>query len=100
MNNQGAKADAGKLDYTLVPTEIITEIAKIRTYGLAKYKEKDNWKKVSIDRYWKATIRHIIAAWDDYTKVDEESGLLNISHAACNIAFMLELMKEGDEDEN
>lgn len=99
MNNQEAKADAGKLDYTLVPTEIITEIAKIRTYGLAKYKERDNWKKVSIDRYWKATIRHIIAAWDDYTKVDDESGLLHISHAACNLAFILELMK-GDKGEN
>lgn len=92
MNDQTAKADAGKLDYTLVPTEIITEIAKIRTYGLEKYKERDNWKKVSIDRYWKATIRHILAAWNEYDKIDDESGLFHISHAACNIAFMLELM--------
>lgn len=93
MKDQTAKADAGKPDLTLVPTQIIYEIERIRSYGTAKYKDRDNWKRVSIDRYWQATLRHILQAWDDVGAIDHESGLLHISHAACNIAFILELMK-------
>ena len=37
MTDQTAKADAGKLQLTLVPREIIREIAKVRMYGNAKY---------------------------------------------------------------
>ena len=96
MNSQEAKADADKLPVTLVPTNIIYEIARVRNYGCQKYKigGKDNWKRVSIDRYMNALARHILAAWDDPAKVDEESGLLHLSHAACNLAFILELMEE------
>lgn len=97
-NNQDAKADAGKLDLTLVPTEIILEIAKIRRYGNMKYHDPNNWKDVEIDRYWKACLRHIVAAWDDFRRTDPESGLLHISHASCNLAFILELMKEENND--
>ena len=97
MTDQTAKADAGKPDLTLVPTQIIYEIEKIRSYGTAKYGERDNWKKVSIDRYWQATLRHILQAWDDVGATDHESGLLHISHAACNIAFILELMKDDND---
>ena len=97
MNDQSAKADAGKPDLTLVPTQIIYEIEKIRSYGTAKYKDRDNWKRVSIERYWQATLRHILKAWNNVEAVDEESGLLHISHAVCNIAFILELMKDGND---
>lgn len=99
MNDQNAKADAGKPDFTLVPTQIIYEIEKIRNYGTKKYGDRDNWKKVSIERYWQATLRHILQAWDDVGATDRESGLLHISHVACNLAFILELMKEGEHDE-
>ena len=99
--NQEAKADAGKLDLTLVPTAIIEEIAKVRHYGVLKYSDPESWKKVSIDRYWKATLRHILVAWNDMTSVDEESGLLHISHASCNLAFIFALMRgETDESDN
>lgn len=93
-DDQTAKKDGGKLDLTLVPMAIVEEIAKIREMGVKKYADPDNWKKVSIDRYWKATLRHILAAWNDMLSVDEESGLLHIAHASCNLAFIFELMKE------
>lgn len=98
-HNQDAKADAGKLQLTLVPKQIIYEIAKIRRYGCEKYKDPDNWKRVEPQRYWDACVRHIIAALDDYKKTDDESGLLHLSHAATNLAFLLEMMKE-DADDN
>lgn len=36
MNNQNAKADNGKPKLSLVPTEIINCIAKIRMFGCEK----------------------------------------------------------------
>lgn len=98
VQNQEAKADAGKLDLTLVPTAIIEEIAKVRHYGVLKYSDPENWKKVSMDRYWKATLRHILAAWNDINSVDEESGLLSIAHASCDLAFIFALMREEKND--
>ena len=99
-NSQNAKADAGKPVLTLVPIEIVFEIEKIRNFGTKKYKDPDNWKKVSIERYWEAVLRHILAAWNNVGAVDSESGLMHISHAACNLAFIMELMKEKKSDEN
>ena len=93
MNDQNAKADAGKLQLTLVPRQIIREIAKVRMFGTAKYKDPDNWKKVEIERYRNAAFRHFFAYLDDPDGVDEESGLPHLSHLACNIAFLCELEK-------
>lgn len=89
--NQEAKADAGKLQLTLVPRQIIREIAKIRMYGCQKYHDPENWKRVEIERYRDAAFRHFLAYLDDPQGVDEESGLPHLSHLACNIAFLCEL---------
>ena len=94
MNKQEAKADSGKPLLSLVPTEIIYEIEKVRRYGVEKYKDPDNWRRVELERYHQALLRHTLAVWNDFTARDEESGLLHLSHIATNIAFLLELMKE------
>lgn len=94
--NQDVKADAGKLQLTLVPWEIVRCIAAVRMYGVAKYKAPDNWKRVEIERYRDALMRHILAYLEDPQGVDEESGLPHLWHAACNIAFLCEL--EGNQD--
>ena len=94
MNKQEAKADSGKPLLSLVPTEIIYEIEKVRRYGVEKYKDPDNWRRVELERYHQALLRHTLAVWTDITARDEESGLLHLSHIATNIAFLLELMKE------
>lgn len=93
MNDQTAKADAGKLQLTLVPRQIIREIARIRMYGNEKYPEggPDNWRKVSPQRYRDAAYRHWLAYLDNPDGVDPESGLPHLSHLACNIAFLMEL---------
>lgn len=93
MPNQEAKADAGKMRPSLVPPEIVTAIAKVREYGCRKYSDPDNWKRVEPQRYWEAYLRHTLAAWEDYTSVDPESGLLHIEHAATNLAFLLALIQ-------
>lgn len=91
MNDQSAKADAGKLELTLVPRQIIRDIAEIRMYGNKKYGSPDNWKTVSPQRYRDAAYRHFLAYLDDPTGTDDESGLSHLSHLACNIAFLCEM---------
>lgn len=91
MNDQNAKADAGKLQLTLVPRMIIRAIARIRMYGTEKYHNPDNWKNVSVERYRDAAFRHFLAYLDDPEGVDEESGYPHLWHLACNIAFLIEM---------
>ena len=93
-NNQSAKADSGKPNLSLVPKAIIYEIEKVRAFGVEKYKEPDNWKQVELERYHEALLRHTLAVWDDLKARDTESGLLHLSHIACNVAFILEMMKQ------
>lgn len=98
VKRQNAKADSGKPTLSLVPKEIIYEIEKVRSYGVKKYKHPDNWKQVEIERYHEALLRHTMAVWNDIGARDEESGLLHLSHIACNVAFLLEMMKQKGGD--
>lgn len=93
MNDQSIKADAGKLRLSLVPSEIIRAVARVREYGVNKYGEKESWREVEVERYRDALLRHILAYKDDPDGVDEESGLPHLEHVACNVAFLLEMEK-------
>lgn len=94
MNDQTAKADAGKPRLSLVPRKIIWAIARIRMFGCKKYSEPDNWKRVEIERYRDAMFRHWLAYLDNPHGVDRESGLPILWHCACNLAFLIELEDE------
>ena len=91
-----AKADAGKLRLSLVPPELIRAVGEIREYGLKKYGDPENWRRVEAQRYWDAALRHALAAWNDYTAVDPESGMPHIWHMACNLGFLIQL--HGEEE--
>lgn len=93
IKNQQAKADSGKPNLSLVPPNIIFEIEKVRRFGVAKYKNPDNWKNVEMERYHEALLRHTLAVWDDIEARDCESGLLHLSHIATNVAFLIELIR-------
>lgn len=43
LDNQMAKADQGKLQLRLVPTQIIRDIAEVREYGTEKYGSAWSW---------------------------------------------------------
>ena len=90
---QEAKADAGKERLTLVPMQIVFDIAKVREFGTAKYKDPDNWKRVEPERYREAAFRHFLRYIDDPLGVDEESGLPHRFHLECNLAFLAEMEK-------
>lgn len=97
INDQTAKADAGKLQISLVPTQIIKDIAEVRMYGNDKYGDPDNWKSVDIVRYIDALLRHTLAFVDNMDSVDEESGIPHYKHMACNMAFICEMMRWRNE---
>lgn len=93
MNKQEAKADAGKPRLSLVPTQIIYDIARVREYGNKKYGDSDNWKAVEAQRYVDAMYRHFLCFVEDPLSVDEESGLPHLWHLECNAAFLSEMYK-------
>ena len=95
--DQTAKQDAGKLQITLVPTQIIRDIAEVRMYGNKKYGSADNWKNVSPQRFRDAFFRHWLAYIDDPKSIDAESGLPHLWHAACNMAFLCEMEVHDDD---
>lgn len=90
-NRSMAKADDGKPRPTLVPTSLVRAVTAIREYGCKKYKDPDNWKQVEVQRYRDALVRHMLDYQDDPQSVDEESGYPHLWHAACNVAFLIEM---------
>lgn len=98
LPSQDAKADAGKPRLSLVPSEIIRDIARVREYGNDKYGDPENWKTVEPERYRDAAYGHLLAYIDNPIGTDEESGLPHLWHLACNIAFLCE-MEKGAEHE-
>lgn len=94
MNDQTAKADNAKPRLTLVPRQIIWDIAETREYGNRKYHDPDNWRNVEIERYRDALFRHFMAYLDDPDGVDAESGIPHYKHMACNMAFICEMEKK------
>lgn len=94
INDQTAKADAGKPRLSLVPCEIIRDIAVVRDYGDRKYGNSENWRQVEPRRYIDALYRHLLAFIENPEGVDAESGLPHLWHLSCNAAFLCEMLKD------
>lgn len=93
--DQQAKADQGKPHPSYCPVELIKGVVAVREHGTAKYGDPENWRKVSADRYHEAILRHVLEIWEDPFAVDPDSGLYHLQHIATNIAFLLQMRKEG-----
>jgi hypothetical protein len=87
----GRKFDQGKLDYTLLPWDALTEVVKVLQHGVDKY-ARDNWLHVpnAIERYEAAGMRHRIARLQG-EDMDPESGYSHLAHEACCLLFQLAL---------
>ena len=82
----GMKNDKDKPDWSLLPLETIEGIVEVLTYGAKKY-ERDNWKKVSLNRNFAALLRHL-TKWQAGEEYDPESGIHHIDHAMCDLMFI------------
>ena len=84
----GDKYDKGKNRLGLIPPEIIEAIGRILTHGANKYAPR-NWQKgISYEKIYGAMQRHLQKFWNG-EKLDSESGLPHLDHAACNLAFLI-----------
>lgn len=87
----GAKHDAAKARWDLLPIAALDSVVRVLTFGAAKYGD-DNWRSVEHPRrrYYAAAMRHVAAWWSGETN-DPESGEHHLAHAACCLLFVLEI---------
>jgi hypothetical protein len=79
----GLRYDSGKARYDLIPPEALEDLAKLYTYGAAKYAER-NWEKgMSWSRCFGSLMRHAWAFWRG-ENLDPESGIHHMTCAAWN----------------
>lgn len=71
-----AKNDKAKAKLSLVPVQIIRDIAVVREYGTEKYHDPDNWRKVELQRYVDAFYRH----WLSFLKITTQRTLRAVSN--------------------
>ncbi len=91
----GIKYDSEKPALGLLPPKAILEVGKALTYGAKKY-APENWRKFpdGRQRYIAAALRHLFQALSG-EKLDSESMLSHLSHAATSVLFALEKELEG-----
>lgn len=100
VNNTAAKHDFEKPRPDLVPPALIESVMAVREYGNKKYGDSENWRQIEGDRYWSALLRHVLECWVHWDKRDSESGMYHLAHIACNAAFLLQLLSEGETRES
>lgn len=85
----GRKLDSGKRRWDLVPFDVLDSLVDVLTHGAAKY-APNNWRTVAEakERYFAAMMRHL-SAYRQGEFYDPESALPHLSHALCNIVFLL-----------
>lgn len=90
MKNSFKKTDDGKPTFELLPIDLFAETNKVLQHGKNKY-GVNNWRKkegFKYSRCYNALLRHMLAWWfgQDY---DKETGLSHLSHAMCNLLFLM-----------
>lgn len=101
MKKEFQKTDKGKPTYELLPIDLLAETNKVLQHGAKKY-GVNNWKKkegFKYSRCYNALLRHMIAWWFGEDK-DKETGLSHLSHAMCNLLFLIyhsQQNKDGDD---
>lgn len=85
----GRKNDAGKRPWDLVPFGAMGVVVDVLAFGAALY-GAHNWRYVADPerRYFSAAMRHLVA-WQEGERLDPESGLPHLAHAACCVLFLL-----------
>lgn len=97
---EAKKYDEGKPRWDLLPPEGLSAVARIFTYGAAKYADR-NWESgIKYGRVFAAAMRHLWAWWSGQ-RTDGESGEPHLAHAATCILFLLtyEARERGDLDD-
>lgn len=88
MSGEAKKFDDGKPRYDLIPHEGLDAVARILAHGAETYGER-NWEQgLKWGRIYAALMRHLWKWWSG-EKIDSDSGMPHLWHAACNIFFLV-----------
>lgn len=96
------KYDSEKPKMHLIPSEVLTSIAEVFTFGAAKYGE-NNWRHdvdtTSYGRTYSSAQRHLNYFWsgEDY---DPESGLHHLDHAITQLMILKVQTLEGPSQDD
>jgi hypothetical protein len=92
--HSGRKDDHGKERFDLIPPYALLELARVYTMGASKYEDR-NWEKgMKWGRVFAAIMRHLWQWWGGL-RIDHESGLSHLSHAAWGCFALLEYDRRG-----
>lgn len=93
------KDDTGKAPYDLIAPEMLHAMAAVLDFGAKKYAPR-NWEKgMRWGRCFSALMRHLWSWWRG-EKMDTETGMSHLWHAACCLMFLVayEARSIGDDD--
>jgi len=96
---EGRKDDAEKPRHDLIPPELNDAVARVLSFGAAKYGSR-NWESgMRWGRPFAAMMRHMWAWWRG-EEADAETGMSHLWHAACCLTFLIsyEARKIGEDD--
>lgn len=94
----GRKDDGTKPDWSLLPWKGLEMVVRVMEFGASKY-GRDNWLNLpdARRRLFSAAVRHLLSRLNG-EKMDQESGLPHLAHAACCVLFMLHFEVEDTLD--
>lgn len=98
--------NTGKPRLSLLPTAFVLltkgytalphDTARVMDYGATKY-AMNNWRQAGPWlKVLDSGLRHLDKLLNTKELVDEESGIHHAGHLGCNLAFLLEFIREGD----
>ena len=70
------KDKKNKLDYTLLDWNVISQLVRVREYGVKKYDGRDTWKNVDKTDYIAAIFSHLIK-YINNEKIDDETNCID-----------------------
>lgn len=85
----GIKHDLGKPQCSLISSVALMQLAEVLSFGAKKY-DSHNWRNGFVwSRVMDAALRHIYK-YNSGELIDPETGLSHLSHAFCNLMFLIE----------
>ena len=91
------KYDNGKTDLSLIPVEVLVDVADVLGFGAVKY-GRDNHRldghKTEWSRTYASIQRHLVDFWSGQD-IDPESGQKHITHAICQLIILATAINDG-----
>ena len=87
VDGGGLRHNEGKLQWHLLPMDLVRETVRVMMFGATKYKP-NNWKRgFKYSTVLDCAYRHL-DWWAEGEDNCSESGLSHLAHAMCNLVFL------------